>query len=285
MFIEWNNEKHSLGIPTIDNQHRELFRMTNEVHQLLINGNDRNKAIKVLKRLYAYTGYHFTSEESIQKEYGYPGLSGHAKIHGHFKKRIKEELEGMRDKGNSPLSPLQDFLVEWILKHIQGEDTKYARFFRESGINPELHFSVSEQNRTDVLDQWKIRQLELEIREIDNQHRELIAILQQTNDLQYTGIKRKKIYIPVIIRKLFYYSQYHFSYEEEHMAQGGYEKLKSHQDLHRDFIRKIREFAEKYNRGTEELTDEIILFLKDWTINHIIQEDRDYKDFLLYRKN
>lgn len=281
MFIEWSDEKHSLGIPTIDSQHRELFRMTNEIHEILLGGDYQKDALKVLKRLYAYTGYHFTSEEAIQKEYGYPEHSGHIRIHRQFKDRIKEELDEIRNNPGYPLSPLQDFLVEWILKHIQGEDVKYARFFREAGINPELHFSISDKKRTDVLDQWELRQMELEIKDIDNQHKELIAILQQTNDLRHTGDKRKRLFIPVIIKKLFYYSQYHFSYEEEHMAQSNYNLLKSQQDFHKGFVSRIRTFAEEYNRKETDLTDELILFLKDWTINHILQEDKKYKDFLL----
>jgi len=280
MFIEWNNERYSIGIDIIDNQHRELFIITNQLHEILEQEHYQKDAIKILKRLYAYTCYHFTSEEALLKEYGYKELPEHNSIHKTFQNKIKEFLEGIRTKQNYALLPLLDYLVEWILKHIQGEDTKYAEFLKRESINPEMHFSISETKRNDVLEQWQKKKLQLEIKGIDNQHRELIYILQQTNDLQHTSEARMKIYLPVIIKKLFYYTQYHFSFEEEHMAKNNFPLLKEQQELHKIFIQKIINWAEEYKKGFIGLSDEIILFLKDWTIEHILNEDKKYKEYL-----
>lgn len=280
MFIEWNDERHSIGFPVIDNQHKELFLITNQLHEVLNLEQYQNDAIKVLKRLYAYTGYHFISEESLLKEYGYNKITDHISIHNTFKNKIKESLEGIRVKQNFSLAPLQDYLVEWILTHIQGEDVKYAEFFRKSSIQPNLHFTIADEKREDVLSEWNKRKLELEINDIDNQHKELIYILQQTNDLQHTSESRKHLYLPVIIKKLFYYSQFHFSYEEEHMSKNNYPQINEQKELHKTFISEILIFAEEYKKGISTLTDEIILYLKDWTITHILTEDKKYKDFL-----
>lgn len=280
MFIEWNEERHSIGIPTIDNQHRELFVITNQLHDLLDRDLYQDDAIKILKRLYAYTNYHFASEEGLLKEYSYPDLKGHQNSHKTFTNKIKESLEGVRQKQNYSMAPLQDFLVEWILKHIQGEDLKYAAFFKESSIKTNINFSVSDQKRNDVIDQWEKQKLQLEIDGIDNQHKELIYILQQTNDLQHTSDSRRSLYLPIIIKKLFYYSQFHFSFEEEHMAKNGFPLLKEQQESHKSFIKKIIKFAEEYKKDTTGLSDEIILFLKKWTIEHILTEDKKYKVYL-----
>lgn len=284
MLLDWNDEKFSLNISAIDTQHKELIHITNQLHEILGQENYQGKAIKILKRLYAYTSYHFTSEEAMLKENNYPQYRAHIQIHKTFKTKIKESLEGVRDKRNYPLAPLQDFLVEWILNHILGEDVKYAAYFKEKGITPDPHFSISQIERSEVLDQWHKQKLELEIKGLDNQHRELIMILQQTNDLQHTSDERKKLFIPEIIKKLFYYSQFHFSYEEEHMAKNNYPLLKEQQEQHIIFINHIRQFVADYNKGIAVLTDEIVLFLKDWTINHILQDDKKYKDYLLENK-
>ncbi len=280
MFINWNNEKHSIGIDKIDNHHKELFLLINQLHELLEQDQYQDEAIRILKRLYAYTSYHFISEESLFKEYNYPGINEHMEIHDAFKEKIKEYLEGVRSRMNYPLDSLQDYLVEWVIKHIQGEDVKYAEFFKKNGVQLEMHFSISENKRDDVITEWNNRKLEMEIHDIDNQHRELIYILQQTNDLQHTSETRKRLYIPIIIKKLFYYSQYHFSYEEEHMSKNGYELIDEQKKLHKDFIDEIIKFAEEYKQERIFLTDEIILFLKDWTINHILTEDKKYKKYL-----
>lgn len=280
MFIEWNTERHGIGIPTIDNQHRELFVITNQLHELLGQDQYQEEAIKILKRLYAYTNYHFASEEGLLKEYSYPEISNHQNIHKTFTNKVKESLEGVRKKRNFSLAPLQDFLVEWILKHIQIEDVKYSDYFKKASIETDVNFSVSDKKRNDVMDQWEKQKLSLEIIGIDNQHKELIYILQQTNDLQHTSDSRRKIYLPLIIKKLFYYSQYHFSYEEEHMAKNGFPLLKEQQESHKLFIKEILKFAEEYKKGIITLTDEIIVFLKDWTIKHILTEDAKYKVYI-----
>jgi|GEM_PF-576944 len=284
MFIDWNDEKHSIGIKIIDNQHKELFLVTNQLHEILKLEQYQDEAIKVLKNLYAYTSYHFVSEESLLKEYKYPDTEDHIRIHNSFRDKIKESLEGVRSRRNYPLEPLQDYLVEWILKHIQVQDMQYAKYFKEHSVEMEMHFSISDEKSDDVLSQWKKRKLELEIIDIDNQHKELIYILQQTNDLQHTSESRKKIYLPEIFKKLFYYAQYHFAYEEEHMSKNGYDLIDKQKELHKEFISKIIKFTEDYKSGLIGLTDDLIIFLKNWTIDHILTEDKKYKQFLESRE-
>lgn len=127
--------------------------------------------------------------------------------------------------------------------------------------------------------EWNDERNSIGIALIDNQHKELILILQQTNDLQHTSEERKKN-LPVIIEKLIYYSQYHFSFEEEHMSKNAYPLIKEQQDLHRKFINRIIKIAGEFKSGMVDLTDEIILFLKNWIIEHILTEDKKYKEYL-----
>ena len=68
------------------------------------------------------------------------------------------------------------------------------------------------------------------------------------------------------------------------MAKNGFPLLKEQQELHKEFIKEITSFVREYNMGAAELTGEIIRFLKDWAINHILQEDKKYKDYLKEQK-
>ncbi|MDA3811579.1 MAG: bacteriohemerythrin, partial [Spirochaetaceae bacterium] len=110
MFIEWNNEKYNLGIELIDNQHKELVMITNQLHDILKNEEYQAEAIKILKRLYAYSNYHFSSEEGLFKEHHYPQAKEHINLHNTFANKIKEYLEEIRKKKNLPLDSLQDYL-------------------------------------------------------------------------------------------------------------------------------------------------------------------------------
>lgn len=282
MFIQWNDERHALGIEEIDNQHKELFVISNQIFDAGQTEEGRKQLIPLFKRLYAYTKYHFHSEEALFKMYAYPQTVKHKEIHLRFTEKIKHYLQDFRDKPNGSLDEPLDFLVSWIINHIQGDDKKYADYFKDQGIDFNLHFSVSGNKKIgeESLKLWEQKQLSMEIGTIDNQHKELVHILQQFNDLQFASEQRRHAFLPEFIKKLFYYSQYHFSYEEELMSKHNYPETLHHRALHEDFVLRIRDFVEEYKLNKETLNDEIIHFLKDWTINHILGEDGKYKKFL-----
>lgn len=279
-FIIWQDEKYSVGNEIIDNQHKQLISIINELHALLRKNQYQEEAVQLIKQLNAYTEYHFLSEEGLFKEYKVPNYSEHIQHHNEFRNKIKEAAKRIRQEPFYPIEKLLKYLVEWILMHVQKEDKAYSEFFKSKAIVPNIHFSISEEKKDNIIAQWDSRQLSLEIGEIDTQHKELIYILQQTNDLQYTSDVRKKIYLPIIIKKLFYYSRFHFLYEEDHMAKHNYPGLEEHKKLHISFIEDIQKFAADYRKGKRNLTDNLILYIKDWTVNHILGADKEYKNFI-----
>ena len=284
MFIQWNENTHSLGIAQIDEQHKELFLITNQIYEESEKNASGPNYIPMLKRLYAYSKYHFSSEEGLFIKYKFPDRVGHEAVHKSFTARIKEYLEDFRQKPNKPADELTDFLIDWIINHIQGEDKKYAVFFMENGIECRTHFSPLKEG-SKALDTaanklWTEKKLQTDIKAIDAQHKELVFILQQFNDLQTASESRRRAFTPGFIKRLFYYSQYHFGYEEELMAKYRYPDILPHRELHYDFVMRIKDFAREYGLNKESLNDEIIFFLKDWIISHILGEDSKYKSYI-----
>ena len=70
--IEWNDE-YLLGIQEIDNQHKKLVAIANELYDITTGNSEVYKLemSKVLKKLTDYTVYHFSSEEEFMKKKGY----------------------------------------------------------------------------------------------------------------------------------------------------------------------------------------------------------------------
>lgn len=62
MLMQWS-ESNNLGIPVIDQQHRELYEMLNELNQAMAHGHGRNIAAKVMNRLFPLIREHFEEEE------------------------------------------------------------------------------------------------------------------------------------------------------------------------------------------------------------------------------
>ncbi len=286
MMVNWSDQKHAVGIPDIDAQHKELFLITNLLAQAgesPVSAGRSQIICNNLKRLLAYCHYHFNTEEEILGVNAYPELGVQQEQHRGFTDQVKRYLAESRQKPNLALGPILDELVNWILFHIQDEDRKFAAWFVGRGIRVSAHPCHSGTGVTtadDALAVWNDKKLGLDIKGIDDQHRELVMILQQANDLLKASPERQHLFLPVIIKKLFYYSQFHFSSEEELMSRSNWTGLPEHQDQHRLFIKRIVDFSAEYNARTQGLSAAIVGFLKDWTIHHILEEDRKFKDAL-----
>ena len=141
-FIEWSNEL-SVGIEEIDDQHRILVDLLNQVHEAIQKRRGAEVAGGVIQQLEEYTRVHFAVEESLMRILHYPDYEGHKADHD----RLVEHLADLREKlktGKGAISvELAQFLKAWLTKHILEVDKRYVPFFLAQGIHPELSKSRS----------------------------------------------------------------------------------------------------------------------------------------------
>jgi hemerythrin len=117
-----------------------------------------------LKRLLAYVHYRFATEEGSMANHGYPELDAHAGRHAGFKEKIRKLIDQAKEGAEPGLDELLDFLVHCIVFHVQDEDRKYVRFFRERGNRLVLHSTAGGEERgQDVLALWQEKHLALEV--------------------------------------------------------------------------------------------------------------------------
>ncbi len=125
------------GNDMIDSQHKELIEKINAVLESCEKSNDKLVAVKTLDYLEDYTDYHFTAEEKLQKDIGYPGFEKHKAQHEIFKQTIADLQDMLREEeGPSPefVAKVQEKVVEWLYVHIEGFDRSVAeyKFMREN---------------------------------------------------------------------------------------------------------------------------------------------------------
>lgn len=109
---------------------------------------------------------------------------------------------------------------------------------------------------------------------IDFQHKKLFAIISELEHIlhqQYT-----KQATDIIITKLLNYSHEHFRQEEMMMQEYGFPGIEKHRVQHERFSRRIQDFQRDFRLEKENLNFEILNFLKDWLIRHVLDEDRKY---------
>ncbi|MBU3954691.1 MAG: bacteriohemerythrin [Proteobacteria bacterium] len=128
-------DKLAIGIHEIDEQHKELVKMINELHRAMKVKMGAKEAGNILTRLADYTVYHFKNEETLFEKYQYPDRDAHKQYHDKLVARVlefKSEFEG----GRAALSmDLMEFLTSWLRDHILKTDKAYAPFFKEKGIH------------------------------------------------------------------------------------------------------------------------------------------------------
>jgi hemerythrin len=113
---------------------------------------------------------------------------------------------------------------------------------------------------------------------IDAQHKKLFEIL---NEFFYAIREHKKAQemLP-IAKELEDYTHYHFAYEEKNLRQFGYSQLEQHIKQHDIFRGKVTEFKQALEKGKLENPLEMLDFLTDWLVDHILIKDKKYVPLL-----
>ncbi|HAN79611.1 MAG TPA: hemerythrin [Bacteroidales bacterium] len=119
--------------------------------------------------------------------------------------------------------------------------------------------------------------LELGVHTIDNQHKELIKLINEFHE----GISKKepKETMQKLLKGLQTYTVYHFSFEENLLKRHDKQALFIHKMEHTNFINKVQDYAERVNSGKMLLSVEVTGFLKEWLRNHIKVTDKSHTRF------
>jgi hemerythrin-like metal-binding protein len=127
--IDWN-DLLSVGINTMDEEHKELFRRINNLLVALLGPEGPGRTPELVASIREYAVYHFDDEQKLMKSRGYPKYEAHLKLHNAFVEEflsIEKKLltEGLT-AGN--LIHLQEKVVNWLLDHIAKVDHDYGEF-------------------------------------------------------------------------------------------------------------------------------------------------------------
>jgi hemerythrin len=119
--------------------------------------------------------------------------------------------------------------------------------------------------------------LSVNVSEIDNQHQQLIKLINNLDDAMKQG--KGKLILGKIVTGLVEYTAFHFSTEEKYFAQFGYEDAENHVREHRGFVEKASDFKMKLDAGSIGLSTDIMNFISDWVKKHIQGSDKKYSAF------
>jgi hemerythrin len=129
VFVEWD-DRYSVGIPLIDEQHKQLIEMTNTLYEACLGGTETARAHfrEVVRGTVDYVRYHFAAEEKLLENVKYPGFAPHKREHESFVLKIVEGVRNFEEGRQFVPNIFVRYLKDWILAHIAVEDKKYAEY-------------------------------------------------------------------------------------------------------------------------------------------------------------
>ena len=130
---EWKDE-YTVGIESIDQQHKKLINLINNFQTAVDYSTGEAFERECLTAVVDYTKTHFTYEEGLMSEYGYPDFEPHKAQHQKMIDKINELLADYEKHPERTMKIALDFLKQWLIRHINGTDKQYSEFLITRGV-------------------------------------------------------------------------------------------------------------------------------------------------------
>ena len=132
-YFQWSDAL-SVGNSLIDQDHKELVNLVNELHQAVQDGKSSETLGRILQALFTYTQEHFQREELLMEHINYVDKEAHLDQH---KKLIDQVvvLQDAFDRGRVEVANnTAELLRYWLTHHIMRTDKKLSVAIAASGL-------------------------------------------------------------------------------------------------------------------------------------------------------
>ena len=117
-------KSYELGIDEIDEQHRHLVGIINELSDAMMIQKGYKAVPHILEQLTDYIQFHFTNEEEIMRITKYPDLEEHCREHLMMTKKVLDFKRNYSKDHEINSGDVLTFLCNWLKEHIVVSDKK-----------------------------------------------------------------------------------------------------------------------------------------------------------------
>ena len=127
--IKWS-KNYLMGIDKLDEEHKELFRISDQIYnKVMERGDDAKYRLflmkETLENMLRYFKRHAKSEEIYMREIGYAGYEFHKMLHDEFYNMLlkkKADIVKRNECSKKEIAELVGDGIGWLLEHIITED-------------------------------------------------------------------------------------------------------------------------------------------------------------------
>jgi len=124
--IVWRDE-FSVGVESVDHEHRELIDLINELDAAMLKDARHDTVVNSLGEIYAQVAGHFALEEKIMRDARYRDLAAHKKDHERLLDDLLDTIDSVDDSGSYDRLALARGLDLWFSDHFRTHDAKLHR--------------------------------------------------------------------------------------------------------------------------------------------------------------
>jgi len=124
--ITWKDE-FSIGIASVDHEHRMLIASINDLHEQMQKPMTRDAVMGFLGEIHARISAHFALEEREMRERHYAQLTEHKRDHERLLDEIRDIMDAYEDDAQFDKAGLGQRLVDWFSVHFRTHDAQWHR--------------------------------------------------------------------------------------------------------------------------------------------------------------
>jgi len=130
-YFDWNKDFET-GIASVDQQHKRLISLVNQIHDAVEAGQGDDKISETLNALVDYTRFHFSDEEEFMAGIPDYDIAVHQRHHQAFVEELTAMMLSYGHSGKLTGMQLATFLKGWLMEHFLKEDRDMIDRFRSA---------------------------------------------------------------------------------------------------------------------------------------------------------
>ena len=121
--LQWKPE-YSVGVQSMDDEHREMIDLINATYEKLDSDADADQVEEYLGEILSTISMHFALEERIMQNAGYGEFQAHKDDHEVLLDRLRDLMDDYYDDPASGARRLEQSLSDWFADHFSTFDAR-----------------------------------------------------------------------------------------------------------------------------------------------------------------
>lgn len=256
---------HEAFVDLFTAQHAHLIKLTEQLEKHVLKQSPLEAILELIYGIAALIDIHFRSEEEMMKLLQYYKLPEHVEAHNDLRTSLHAQILDI--KNNPSIPTLSLAIVQTKLRinqHMHSMDIMHELYkpgnYRYSGENLDA-LLVDIYNRTNSFEHESIEYL--------------IDLLKLTFETE-----EEHTYINTLLYELIAKQKLHFSHEEKIMRKYSFPKYEEHYKDHMELLKLAQEVKYNFEQNNyEECDSDVFEMMQECLQEHILKQDRDYRDF------